>query len=295
MEEQPEKQIKFNMKFTHLLLKQFQFTIALIIVSGIGIQTWLKQSQSVSKSTNLPLPLPISPALLKPSTPLVPLTPHLQQPSPIMTPSQPITPTLPKQTGTDDIYPLTSTSPPPSIPSSLSHQTEAAIHLPYTENAQNLVEIGSFYDRKILLNSEAASAFKQMQLAAKQEGIDIIPISGFRSVIDQEKLFKKQTQRQGSEQAAARLSAPPGFSEHHSGYTLDLADGKSPNTVLKFAFDSTEAYRWLKTHAMQYGFELSFPKNNYQGVSYEPWHWRFISSPRAQTIFQEARKLVTTP
>ena len=70
---------------------------------------------------------------------------------------------------------------------------------------------------------------------------------------------------------------------------LFRSDGKSPNTVLKLTFDSTEAYRWLEAHAAQYGFELSFPKNNSQGVSYEPWHWRFVGSPTAQEIFRVAK------
>jgi len=151
------------------------------------------------------------------------------------------------------------------------------------------LEIGIFYERKAYLNREAAEMFKQMQLAAQQEGIEIIPVSGFRSVADQKKLFERQIQRQGSKKAASKLSAPPGFSEHHTGYALDVGDGKSPNTILKLTFDSTEAYRWLEVHAAQYGFELSFPKNNFQGVSYEPWHWRFVGSATAQEIFRVAK------
>ncbi|GBF81996.1 M15 family metallopeptidase [Aphanothece sacrum] len=182
-------------------------------------------------------------------------------------------------------------SPIPKPPQ-LTQTDGTPIHFLYAENSQNLVEIGTYYDRKESLNQEAAEAFKQIKLAAQKEGVAIIPISGFRSVADQKKLFERQIQRRGSKQAASRLSAPPGFSEHHTGYTLDVADGKSPDTVLKFAFDSTAAYHWLKDHAIEYGFELSFPKNNPQGVSYEPWHWRFVGSPTAKEIFREARTMV---
>ena len=38
-------------------------------------------------------------------------------------------------------------------------------------------------------------------------------------------------------------------------------------------FENTNAYKWLTSHAQDFGFELSFPPNNLQGVSYEPWHW----------------------
>ncbi len=41
---------------------------------------------------------------------------------------------------------------------------------------------------------------------------------------------------------------------------------------------------------MEFGFELSFPENNPQGVRYEPWHWRFVSSPEAQAIFRRSEQ-----
>jgi len=43
-------------------------------------------------------------------------------------------------------------------------------------------------------------------------------------------------------------------------------------------------------NASRYGFELSFPRNNRQGVTCEPWHWRFVGSPRANEIFNVARQ-----
>jgi D-alanyl-D-alanine carboxypeptidase len=54
-------------------------------------------------------------------------------------------------------------------------------------------------------------------------------------------------------------------------------------------FAKTDAFRWLTLHAQEYGFELSFPENNPQGVSYQPWHWRFVASPEAQTIFSRSK------
>lgn len=176
-----------------------------------------------------------------------------------------------------------------SLSSSKSIKSQPPTHFAYLENKQNLVEVGSYYNRTAYLTLEAATAFKKMKLAATEVGIKLTPISGFRSFVEQEKLFQKQVERRGSAQAAQLLSAPPGFSEHHTGYALDIGDDRHPETDLKFAFDSTEAYGWLKVNASRYGFELSFPKNNLQGVSYEPWHWRFFGSPKAKEIFKQAR------
>ena len=163
-------------------------------------------------------------------------------------------------------------------------------HFPYSENKQqNLVKVADFYGREEFLARTAATAFNRMKLDAKASGVNLTLISGFRSRAQQEKLFLKQINKQGSKEAAARLSAPPGYSEHHTGYALDIGEDQNIDTFIKFEFENTEAYRWLEQNAHKYGFELSFPKNNLQGVSYEPWHWRFVNSQKAQEIFRRVK------
>ncbi|MEB3189566.1 MAG: D-alanyl-D-alanine carboxypeptidase family protein [Snowella sp.] len=163
-------------------------------------------------------------------------------------------------------------------------------HYPFPESSQKrLVKVGEYYGRSESLDIEAANAFKKMQADAQAQGVQLTIISGFRSISSQEALFQKQIQRKGGVQAAARFSAPPGYSEHHTGYALDIGDGANPSKDLKLNFDNTLAYQWLARNAYQYGFELSFPPNNSQGVSYEPWHWRYVLPPRADEIFMAAR------
>lgn len=167
-------------------------------------------------------------------------------------------------------------------------------HFPYAEaEPGRLVEVGKFvrdtYTRSESLDIEASQAFQRMKDAAAAEGVFMMPISGFRNVADQQDLFVRQTQRRGSEVEAAKYSAPPGHSEHHTGYALDITDERRSDVDLKVAFDETDVYRWLLTNARQFGFEQSFPANNTQGVSYEPWHWRYIGSPNSQAVFAAAR------
>ena len=50
-------------------------------------------------------------------------------------------------------------------------------------------------------------------------------------------------------------------------------------------------HEWLAAHGTEYGFELSFPDGNTQGVAYEPWHWRFVGTPEAMETFRWARQL----
>ena len=55
-------------------------------------------------------------------------------------------------------------------------------------------------------------------------------------------------------------------------------------------FKNTKASKWLNEHAQEYGFELSFPENNAQGLGYEPWHWRYIGKNGENIeIFRSAR------
>ncbi len=171
-------------------------------------------------------------------------------------------------------------------------------HFPYAEgNLEKMPIIGSYAQGKNQrferLAPETARALMQLIYAARDDGVWIVPVSGFRSVAAQEKLFERQVQRKGSPEAAAKWSAPAGYSEHHTGYAVDLTDGRFPEKDITYQFAETDAFQWLRRNAGKFGFELSFPEKNPQGVSYEPWHWRFVGSPVSQALFQRARMLAT--
>jgi D-alanyl-D-alanine carboxypeptidase len=68
-----------------------------------------------------------------------------------------------------------------------------------------------------------------------------------------------------------KVSAIPGCSEHHTGRALDL--GSPDHLKLEPSFARTAAYRWLRRRAGAFGFRLSYPRNNPQGIAFEPWHW----------------------
>ncbi|MCY7275262.1 MAG: D-alanyl-D-alanine carboxypeptidase family protein, partial [Phormidesmis sp. CAN_BIN44] len=70
---------------------------------------------------------------------------------------------------------------------------------------------------------------------------------------------------------------------------IDIGDGNVPATNLSPSFDQTAAFNWLKQNAVRFNFEISFPKNNPQGVSYEPWHWRFVGDRQSLETFYKAR------
>ena len=65
----------------------------------------------------------------------------------------------------------------------------------------------------------------------------------------------------------------PGYSEHHTGNAIDLTSKELKG--LSVSFEDTEEFAWLVDHAETYGFYLSYPKDNKEGIMYEPWHWMF--------------------
>ena len=155
-------------------------------------------------------------------------------------------------------------------------------------------ECGSATAVNKTLQTEAADAFLAMQAAAAKEGVTIWMQSGYRSVSYQKKLYDNKTQYyrdKGLSEAAAREKAavivnPPGCSEHNCGLAADL---NSPeHTTLDTGFADTAAFRWLCENAEQYGFILRYPKEaeSVTGITYEPWHWRYVGPENAALLNQ---------
>ncbi|MFM7602957.1 MAG: D-alanyl-D-alanine carboxypeptidase family protein [Pseudanabaena sp.] len=153
--------------------------------------------------------------------------------------------------------------------------------------ANKLRTIGRAEDGyEIRLHEAAAKSYLKMEADAKADGIDFVVISGFRTIAEQQELFFEiSKQRNQTPAERAKVSAPPGHSEHHTGYALDIGDGAVPSANLSTNFEKTAAFQWLKSNAARYGFEMSFPPNNPQGVMYEPWHWRFVGDDESLATF----------
>ncbi|WP_203308356.1 M15 family metallopeptidase [Sphingomonas beigongshangi] len=120
-------------------------------------------------------------------------------------------------------------------------------------------------------------------------------LSCHRSIVSQAEVFC----RGGTTSAADRAIsvAPPGHSEHATGYAVDFAVRPANGCRdAEACMAATPAARWLLRNAPHYGFELSFPGGNRQQVKWEPWHWRWVgataSAPgaaRARFVFAKAR------
>lgn len=137
-----------------------------------------------------------------------------------------------------------------------------------------LVEVGTD-GREHRLIPEAAAAWRRMKDAALQVGICLLMVSAYRSVDRQVEIVRRKLDAGQKIEDILCVSAPPGFSEHHTGCAVDLGEPDTP--LLEACFDQTAAFHWLQQHAGQFGFVLSYPADNPQGYQYEPWHWCYVA------------------
>jgi D-alanyl-D-alanine carboxypeptidase len=153
-------------------------------------------------------------------------------------------------------------------------------------NESQLISVGKYRSTGIIVKLQpgAAVAFRRMREAAQRDGVGIAPISGFRNLYIQKYVFDKEVKKSGSPERAARWSAPPGYSEHHTGLALDLGDPPHPECDVEPCFEKSPTYDWLAKNAARFGFEISFPKNGGQ-VQFEPWHWRFVGDAESLKLF----------
>lgn len=144
--------------------------------------------------------------------------------------------------------------------------------MPRVEETDELVSVGPDYlGRDAFLTPGAAMAWSMLQQAALRDNVELLLISAFRSVQRQAELLKAKLDKGMTLDQALEYSAYPEFSEHHSGNAIDIGTPDSP--PLEEEFESTDAFAWLCANAVNFGFTLSYPRDNACGIAYEPWHW----------------------
>ena len=130
----------------------------------------------------------------------------------------------------------------------------------------------------------------EMRDEAKKNGIYLVFLSGYRSINLQNEIFYSLKSFRNQEAAErARVSAPPGYSEHSTGFAIDIGDATQRETDFETEFENTDAFKWLIKNANKFHFKLSFTKDN-KFIDYEPWHWRYEGSIEALKVFESSNR-----
>ncbi len=138
------------------------------------------------------------------------------------------------------------------------------------------------------LQSEASQAWIQFRDQARKEGFNIVMTSGFRSPQEQRNMFVNSMAPEYATkdfldgkvdpelQRIMNIVSPPGYSRHHTGYTIDIAC-LDESTI----FRQTSCYRWASANnfanVRQFGWIPSYPVGvNNQGPLPEEWEFVWV-------------------
>jgi D-alanyl-D-alanine carboxypeptidase len=125
------------------------------------------------------------------------------------------------------------------------------------------------------LRSEAAAAMTLMYENANAAGAPFRILTAYRSYGFQQGIYGSNARAWGTAGADRRV-ARPGHSEHQTGLAADIND--VPANKLKQSFGGSVAGTWVREHAHEYGFIVSYPEGleAVTGYLYEPWHLRYV-------------------
>lgn len=140
----------------------------------------------------------------------------------------------------------------------------------------------------IRLNKKMVEALNQMMADFEKstDKHDLILISGYRSMQEQEEEFQQKISLFGEEHAA-RWAMKPGYSEHHTGYAVDISiytdEGKS------ISYTGQGDYEWINKNCYKYGIIRRYTdeKKEMTSVTNEEWHYRYIGIPHAHIVLEK--------
>ena len=168
-----------------------------------------------------------------------------------------------------------------------NHDARILGHLPYNETPKEKLVL---IEPNIEVHMDMRDSLLKMREEAKKDGIYLVFLSGYRSINLQNDIFYSLKSIRNQEAAErARVSAPPGYSEHSTGFAIDIGDATQRETDFETDFENTDAFRWLIKNAAKFHFKLSFNKDN-KYIDYEPWHWRYEGSIEALKVFESSNR-----
>ena len=133
-----------------------------------------------------------------------------------------------------------------------------------------------YYGRPQRLTKKTFNAWSKMKESAANDNVVFFLVSAFRDPQYQHDLIARKIEKGILLQEILRVNAAPGFSEHHTGRAIDI--GTQDCEILEEVFEKTAAFKWLQENAENFGFSMSYPRDNTAGFAYEPWHWCFKST-----------------
>lgn len=152
----------------------------------------------------------------------------------------------------------------------------------------------TYLDSGHAIDERAYPDLQNMLDDCRADGLNPLICSSYRTMEKQKELFNNKINeyisygysQQEAEQKAGELVAIPGTSEHQLGLALDIVD--ISYQILDEKQENTDVQKWLMNNSWKYGFILRYPtdKSSITGISYEPWHYRYVGKEAAKEIYE---------
>ena len=138
-------------------------------------------------------------------------------------------------------------------------------------------------EAEMYAKSSVVTAMNNMMDAFKEAtgNTSVLLTSAYRDVDYQQQLYDADLAASGL--STSDSVSKPGYSEHHTGYALDLSyQSSAGNNYL----DGTGDYAWLVENCYKYGFIVRYTedKSSITGIISEPWHYRYVGTVHAEAI-----------
>lgn len=120
----------------------------------------------------------------------------------------------------------------------------------------------------------------------------IVPVSGWRSLREQQAIWD-DTLRENGPEYTSKYVAVPGHSEHQTGLAIDLGLRQEHIDFICPEFPCSGICQTFRETAAAYGFLLRYPagKETITGIGYEPWHFRYVGVPHAEIMAEHGLTL----
>ena len=168
-------------------------------------------------------------------------------------------------------------------------------------NADHLLPEDYTFEKVVIednftFDARAAQALTEMLEAGRAAGYSLRIVSTYRTVersdyLYTSKISEYQALGYSEEDAAveaARWVAPPRQSEHNAGLAIDVVSRDYDQVYgdLMHEFEDFPAFTWLSEHCVEFGFILRYPEDKQEitGITYEPWHYRYVGVEHAQKM-----------
>ncbi len=135
-------------------------------------------------------------------------------------------------------------------------------------------DVTEYRDSGVYMNNCMQEAFAALSDAVREHGESGLYVSSD---------FRTRAQQEEEYAADPALAALPGSSEHEAGLALDVY----VRYFAGYAFHKSRGGQFVGRNGWKYGFILRYPSfgEKETGITYEPWHIRYVGQPHASLIY----------